>query len=154
MIRVLFICHGNICRSTLCQSVFQNMVNELGLAEKFYIDSFATSTEEIGNPPHHGTVGKLKEKNIPLIPHRAKQITYKDYENADYVIGMDSWNMRNLERMLKGDPERKLHKLLEFAGSDRDIADPWYTDNFDVTYDDVEEGCKGLLSYLKRIGEI
>ncbi len=148
MIKVLFICHGNICRSTMAQSVFQHMVNERGIADEFVIDSFATSTEEIGNPPHRGTVSKLREVGIPLVPHRAKQITYRDYAGADYVIGMDEWNMRNLSRMLKGDPERKLHKLLEFSGSCRDIADPWYTGNFDETYEDITEGCEALLEYL------
>ena len=154
MLRVAFCCHGNICRSTLAESVFTYKVKELGLEDQFVIDSFATSTEEIGNPPHRGTVNKLKEMGIPLVPHRAKQITMKDYREFDYIIGMDSWNMRNLNRMLKGDPDGKVYKLLAFAGSDRDIADPWYTGNFDATYDDVEEGCEGLLRYLREKGEI
>ena len=148
MIKVLFCCHGNICRSTMAQFVFQDMVNKLNLTDQFIIDSRATSTEEIGNPPHRGTVNKLKEVGIPLIPHRAKQITLKDYEEFDYIIGMDEWNMRNLNRMLNGDPEGKVYKFLTFAGSDRDIADPWYTGNFDATYNDVVEGCQGLLEFL------
>ena len=118
------------------------------------IDSCATSTEEIGNPPHRGTVRKLKEMNIPLVPHRAKQITWSDYQKFDYIIGMDTWNIRNLNRMLKGDPEGKVYKLLSFAGSERDIADPWYTGDFDETYDDVIEGCEGLLQYLYENGQI
>ncbi len=150
MIKIYFCCHGNICRSTMCQSVFQHMIDTLGLSDQFEIDSFATSTEEIGNPPHRGTVNKLREVGIPLLPHRAKQITWSDYVRADYVIGMDTWNMRNLQRMLKGDPDGKVYKLLNFAGSDRDIADPWYTGNFDETYDDVIEGCEGLLKYLRK----
>ena len=154
MIRVLMCCHGNICRSTMSQFVLQDMVNKLGLAEFFSIDSRATSTEEIGNPPHRGTVKKMQEVGIPVIPHRAKQITWKDYNDYDYIIGMDEWNMRNLNRMLKGDPEGKIYKFLTFAGSDRDIADPWYTGNFDVTYDDVVEGCKGFLEYLKKNGKM
>ena len=154
MIRVAFCCHGNICRSTLAESVFTYRVKELGLGDQFVIDSFATSTEEIGNPPHRGTVNKLREVGIPLVPHRAKQITIRDYDSFDYIIGMDSWNMRNLNRMLKGDPKGKIYKFLTFAGSDRDIADPWYTGNFDVTYDDIIEGCEGFLSYLKNNGEI
>ena len=149
MIKVLFICHGNICRSTMAQFVFQDMVNKQGLTNEFHIDSRATSTEEIGNPPHRGTVKKLKEVGIPILPHRATQITWSDYNNFDYIIGMDEWNMRNLYRILKGDPERKVYKLLTFAGSDRDIADPWYTGNFDRTYDDVVEGCKCLLTHLR-----
>lgn len=154
MIRVLMCCHGNICRSTMSQFVLQDMVNKLGVAELFSIDSRATSTEEIGNPPHRGTVRKMQEVGIPVIPHRATQITWNDYNNCDYIIGMDTANMRNLNRMLKGDPEGKLYKLLSFAGSDRDIADPWYTGNFDITYDDVVEGCKGFLEYLKENGEM
>lgn len=154
MIKVLFCCHGNICRSTMSQFVLQDMVNKLGIAELFNISSRATSTEEIGNPPHRGTVRKMQEVGIPVIPHRATQITWSDYNSFDYIIGMDTWNMKNLSRMLKGDPEGKLYKFLTFAGSDRDIADPWYTGNFDVTYEDVVEGCKGFLEYLKENGEI
>ncbi|MBR5272878.1 MAG: low molecular weight phosphotyrosine protein phosphatase [Clostridia bacterium] len=154
MVRVAFCCHGNICRSTLAQSVFTHKVREAGLENQFVIDSFATSTEEIGNPPHYGTVRKLQQVGIPVIPHRAKQITWSDYAKFDYIIGMDEWNMKNLNRMLKGDPDGKVYKFLTFAGSGRDIADPWYTGNFDVTYDDVVEGCDGFLNYLKNNGEI
>lgn len=114
------------------------------------IDSFATSREEIGNSPHRGTVNKLREMGIPLVPHRAKQISLEDYNKFDYIIGMDSYNMRNLNRMLNGDPDGKLYKFLTFAGSDRDIADPWYTGDFDETYRDVTEGCEAFLEYLKK----
>lgn len=154
MIKILFVCHGNICRSPMCQFVLQDMINKLGLAEQFHIDSRATSTEEAGNPPHRGTVRKMQEMGIPVLPHRATQITWSDYCNADYIIGMDTWNMRNLNRMLKGDPEGKLYKMLTFAGTDRDIADPWYTGNFDETYEDVVEGCEGFLEFLKVRGRI
>lgn len=152
MIKVLFVCHGNICRSTMSQFVFQHMVQRHGLSDLFVIDSRATSTEEIGNPPHIGTVKKMQEVGIPVIPHRATQITWRDYEEYDYIIGMDSWNMRNLDRMLKGDPDGKVFKFLIFAGSGRDIADPWYTGDFDATYNDVVEGCEGFLAYLKDNG--
>ena len=154
MISVLFVCHGNICRSTLSESVFTYKVKSMGLADQFIIDSFATSREEIGNPPHRGTVNKLREVGIPLVPHRAKQITLADYDKADYIIGMDTANIRNLNRMLKGDPEGKIYKLLSFTGSGRDIADPWYTGDFDKTYDDVLEGCECFLEYLYEKGEI
>ena len=150
MISVLFVCHGNICRSTMAESVFTHKVKTLGLSDQFLIDCFATSTEEIGNPPHRGTVNKLREVGIPLVPHRAKQITWADYEKSDYIIGMDSANIRNIKRIAGGDPEGKVHKLLEFAGSDRDIADPWYTGNFDETYRDVVEGCEALFKKLQR----
>ena len=126
----------------------------LGLSDQFLIDSFATSTEEIGNPPHRGTVNKLREVGIPLVPHRAKQITWADYNKFDYIIGMDTANIRNLNRVLRNDPEDKIYKFLTFSGSGRDIADPWYTGNFDETYEDVLEGCEGFLKYLKEHGEI
>ena len=154
MVRVLFCCHGNICRSTMSQFVLQDMVNKLGLSDAFHIDSRATSTEEIGNPPHRGTVWKMQEVGIPVLPHRATQITWSDYNSFDYIIGMDTWNIKNLNRMLKGDPDKKIYKFLTFAGSDRDIADPWYTGNFDVTYEDVVEGCEGFLEHLKEHEEI
>lgn len=150
MINVLFCCHGNICRSTMSQYVLQDMVNKLGVAELFTIDSRATSTEEIGKPPHRGTVRKMQEVGIPVLPHRATQITWNDYKSFDYIIGMDAQNMRNLNRMLKGDPEGKIYKFLTFADSDSDIADPWYTGDFDATYNDVVEGCEGFIEYLKE----
>ena len=149
-IKVLMCCHGNICRSTLSESVFTHMVKTAGLQNQFIIDSFATSREEIGNPPHYGTVNKLREVGIPLVPHRAKQITLADYDKFDFIIAMDTANIRNLNRMLNNDPEGKIYKLLSFAGSDADIADPWYTGDFDATYDDVTRGCKGLLEYIKK----
>lgn len=148
MIRVAFVCWGNICRSTLSESLFTFMVKKQGLEDQFIIDSFATSTEEIGNPPHRGTVNKLREEGIPVVPHRAKQITLADYDKFDYIIGMDDINIKYLNRMLGNDPEGKIYKLLSFAGSDRNIADPWYTGNFDATFDDVYAGCTGLLKHL------
>ena len=154
MIRILFVCHGNICRSPMAQFVFQDMVNKRGLADQFTIDSMATSTEELGNSPHPGTVRKMNELNIPMKAHRARQIRFSDYGDYDYIIGMDTWNMRNLHRMLKGDPDGKVYKFLTFGSDGRDIADPWYTGNFDETYEDVVEGCEGLLTYLLENGLI
>ncbi len=144
MKKILFICHGNICRSTMAQSVFAHMAQGRG----FLIDSAATSREEIGAPPHPGTVRKLREMGIPVIPHRARQITAADYREFDCILAMDSQNVRNLHRLLGGDPAGKIHKLLSFAGQDRDIADPWYTGNFDETYEDVTLGCQALLQHL------
>lgn len=147
-IKVLFICHGNICRSTMAESVFTHLINQRGLSDHFVVASAATSREEIGNPPHHGTVQKLREVGIPVVPHRAVQMMCADYENYDYLIGMDDWNIRNMQRIAGGDPGHKIYKLLEFAGSVRDIADPWYTGNFDETYEDIMEGCEALLKQL------
>ena len=154
MIKILFVCHGNICRSTMGQSVFTYMVKERGLEKEFYIDSAATSTEEIGNRPHYGTVSKLKAEGIPLVPHRARQMTRRDYDEFDYIIGMDSANIRNMGRIAGGDPEGKFYKMLEFAGSSADVADPWYTDNFDATYRDITMGLEGFFRFLKERGEI
>lgn len=154
MIRVAFVCWGNICRSTLSESVFTYKVKELGLEELFTIDSFATSREEIGNPPHRGTVNKLREVGIPLVPHRAKQISLEDYDKFDYIIGMDEVNIKYLNRILKNDPDGKIYKFFSFSGSGRDIADPWYTGDFDETYKDVIEGCEGFLKYLTKNGEL
>jgi len=150
MIKILFVCHGNICRSTMAESVMTYMVNQRGLKDHFSISSAATSREEIGNPPHHGTVNKLRQLGIPLVPHQAVQMTKNDYEKYDYLIGMDDWNIRNMQRIAGGDPEHKIFKLLEFAGSTRDIADPWYTGNFDATYNDIEEGCSALLEKISK----
>ena len=149
-IKVLFICHGNICRSTMAQSVFADMVKKLHRENEFEIDSAATSTEEIGNTPHYGTVNKLRQVGIPLVPHRARQMTRGDYEYYDYLIGMDTYNIRNMQRIAGGDPDGKIYSLLSFAGSDRSIADPWYTDNFDETYRDVVEGLNAFLKYLDK----
>ena len=148
MIKVLFICHGNICRSTMAESVFTHMVRGRGIEDMFEINSAATSREEIGNTPHYGTVGKLRQVGIPLVPHRAKQMTKEDYQYYDYLIGMDSANIRNMNRIAGGDPEEKIYKLLTFAGSSRDVADPWYTGDFDATYRDVLEGLEGFLDTI------
>ena len=150
MIKILFICHGNICRSTMAQFVFQHMVNDQGLKDKFHIDSAATSREEIGNPPHYGTVNKLRQEGIPVLKHRAIQMTKQDYKEYDYIIGMDAWNLRNMNRITGGDPDGKIHQLLDYSKHPRDIADPWYTVNFDNTYRDVVEGCEAFLEYLKQ----
>ena len=150
MIKVLFVCHGNICRSTMAQCMFQDMVNKKGLKDKFFIDSAATSREEIGNGPHYGTVQKLREAGIPVIPHRARQMTRSDYADYDYLIGMDSYNVSNMSRIAGGDPDKKIYQMLEFAGLNRSIADPWYTDNFDETYDDLVIGLNGFWKYISE----
>lgn len=154
MIKVLFVCHGNICRSPMAEFVLKDMVKKQGLSEQFYIASAATSTEEIGNPVHHGTRNKLAEFGISTKGKYAVQMTKKDYGKYDYLIGMDGWNIRNMMRIIKKDSAHKVYKLLEFANSNRDIADPWYTGNFDVTYNDIVEGCEAFLSYLREEGKI
>ncbi|MGN0456608.1 MAG: low molecular weight protein-tyrosine-phosphatase [Acutalibacteraceae bacterium] len=151
MTKIMFVCHGNICRSPMAQFVMQDMVDKAGLHDEFYISSAATSTEEIGNPVHPGTRRKLNENGISCEGKRAVQIKTADYERYDYIIVMDSLNMRNLRRIIKNDDKQKIHKLLDFTPGGGDIADPWYTGNFDVTYSDIVRGCRGLLEHMKRV---
>ena len=148
MLKILFICHGNICRSTMAESVMTHLVKQNHLEDLFQISSAATSREEIGEPPHYGTVNKLRQVGIPVIPHRAVQMTKADYQKYDYLIGMDTANIRNMNRIAGGDPEGKIYKLLAFAGSGRDVEDPWYTGDFDATYRDVLAGCEGFFEYI------
>ena len=148
MIKILFVCHGNICRSTMAQSVMTHLVKEAHVEHLFEIESAATSREEIGNSPHYGTVNELKYRGIPVVPHRAVQMTKADYAYYDYLIGMDTANIRNMNRIAEGDPEGKIYKLLSFAGEGGDVADPWYTGDFATTYRDVLRGCQALLKVL------
>ena len=154
MISILFVCHGNICRSPMAEFLLKHMVKEKGMAGQFQIDSAATSTEEIGNPVHYGTRRKLAQYGISVAGKTAVRMQKRDYDFYDYLIGMDDANIRNMCRIAGGDPDRKICKLLEFAGSTRDIADPWYTGNFDETYDDILEGCEAFLEELQRDGVI
>ena len=150
MIRVLFICHGNICRSPMAEFVFKNMVKELGISDKFYISSAATSFEEIGNPVHKGTAKILDRLGISYKEKRAVHLEKSDYKEYDYLICMDSANVRNTLRIVGEDKDKKIHKLLEFKGSSDDVADPWYTRDFEKTYNDVLSGCKGFLKHIEE----
>ena len=150
MIKIMFVCHGNICRSPMAEMVFKDMVRKAHLEHRFLINSTATSREEIGNGVHHGTRRKLAEEGIPCEPHRAVQMTRTDYKEYDYLIGMDHWNLQNILRSVGSDPEGKVHLLLDFTDEPGDIADPWYTGNFDLTYKDVTKGCKALLDKFKN----
>lgn len=161
MIKILFVCLGNICRSPMAEYVFKNIVKEKGLEDNFYIDSAATSSEEEGNGIHYGTRRKLEEQNIPYGNHHSRKITKSDYEKYDYIIGMEDSNITNIKRIVGKDKEEKIYKLLDFADSEnkkntisRDIADPWYTGNFDKTYEDILEGCEALLNYCIEMHNI
>lgn len=147
MTKILFICHGNICRSTMAESVMTYLVNLSNLGD-VEIDSAATSREEIGNPPHPGTKAKLREMNIPCIPHRARQVTREDIEKFDLIICMDEALLQRMGRMFG--KNEKFVMLLDSKSRPLDIADPWYTGDFDRTFDDVWEGCNTLLDTLER----
>lgn len=148
MQRILFICHGNICRSTMAQFVFAELVRRAGREREFVIDSAATSTEEIGNPPHHGTVAKLHEVGIPVLSHRARQVRRVEYDDWDYIVYMDAENARGLGRIFGSDPAGKISRLLDWTDHPSDVADPWYTGNFDATYHDILAGCTAMLEQL------
>ena len=150
MIKILFVCHGNICRSPMAEFVMKDLVKKAGLSDEFYIASAATSTEEIGNGVHYGTRKKLAEFGISVDGKYAVQLKKSDYAKYDYIIGMDSYNLRNMKRMLPNDTENKIHLLLDWSDNPRDIADPWYTGDFDVTYNDVLEGYTALLKEIKK----
>ena len=150
MINILTVCHGNICRSPMCEFILKDMIAKEGLSDRIYVESAATSREEIGNDMYPPARRKLTQEGVPFERRHARQITPSDYDSFDYIILMEQYNIRNALRIFRDDPDNKLHLLLEYAGSDRDIADPWYTGNFDRTYDDLVEGCTALLAHIKE----
>lgn len=151
MTRILFICHGNICRSPMAELVMKDLVKKAGLESQFHIESAATSTEEIGNPVYPPARRKLAEHGISSDGHAARQLRNEDYDRFDLLIGMDKANLRNMHRICGGDFDSKLHLLMEYAGSpDAEVADPWYTRDFEATWQDVLAGCQGLLNYLRK----
>ena len=149
MTSILFVCLGNICRSPMAEFVFRDLVQKRGLGDRFHIASAATSAEELGNPVHPGTRRRLAREGISTAGKTAVQLTLRDYGRYDLLIGMEQRNLSAMLRILGGDPQGKVRRLLDFTGSPRDISDPWYTGDFDRTYDDVWEGCLGLLEYLE-----
>ena len=150
MIKLLFVCHGNICRSPMAEFVMKDMVNKAGLADQFEIASAATSTEEIGNGVYPPARRKLAEHGLRCDGKRARQMTRAYYQKYDLLIGMDNWNIRNMMRICGGDREGKIRMLLDYTGHSRSVADPWYTGDFDETWDDVNEGCRALLKALTK----
>lgn len=150
MIKVLFVCHGNICRSPMAEFVFKDMVKKQGLSDQFIIASAATSTEEIGNPVHPGTRKILNTHGISSDGKRAIQMTKMDYKNYDYIVAMDQRNIINMNRIIGQDSLHKIKRLLDYANQSRDIADPWYTGDFEQTYEDVYQGCVALLDYILK----
>ncbi len=148
MIKILFICHGNICRSPMAEFVMKKMVEEAGVSHLFEIASAATSTEEIGNPVYPPARRKLAEHGIGCEGKTARQITRGDYRHYDHIIAMDRNNLRNLRRVIGEDIDGKISLMMDYTDRPGDVADPWYTEDFDATWRDVEEGCHGLLRQL------
>ena len=150
MHRVLFVCHGNICRSPMAEFVMKDLVRKAGLEDEFSIASAATSTEEIGNPVYPPARRKLAEHGIGCAGKTARQLRREDYDRYDLLIGMDGTNLRNMRRICGGDPAGKLSLLLDWTGRPGDVADPWYTGDFEATWRDVAAGCAALLAYLSK----
>lgn len=151
MYRILFVCHGNICRSPMAEFIFNDLMRKRGISD-VVAESAATSTEEIGNGVHYGTGGILRRLGIDYSRKRARQMTRSDCDKFDLLVGMDSANIRNMHRFSTPKSEEKIHRLLDFSDSPRDISDPWYTGDFERTYRDVVEGCEGLIKWLRENG--
>ena len=150
MKKILFVCLGNICRSPMAEFIFRDLTKKQGLEKKYSVSSAGTSSEEAGNNMHYGAEDKLNEKEIPYSKHKARQLRREDYNEYDYIIGMESYNIRNILRIVGDDKKNKVYRLLDFTNNPRDIADPWYTGNFEITYNDIVEGCKEFLKYLEK----
>ena len=150
MKKILFVCHGNICRSTMAEFVMKELVRQSRLENEFKIESKACRTDELGSDTHPGTKAALRAHNIPFTRRKARQIQRQDYEEYDFIIAMDDENMRDLMRLTHDDPQHKCQLLLSFAGENREVADPWYTGNFEATYQDVDRGCRSLLAHLEE----
>ena len=149
-VKILFVCHGNICRSPMAEFVMKDMVRKAGLEDRFEIASAATSAEELGNPVYPPARERLRRAGISCAGKTARRMTRADYDAFDLLVGMDRQNLRNMLRIVGGDPEGKIRLLLSFAGRDREVADPWYTGDFDATFDDVTVGCAALLEEIKK----
>ncbi|MBE5762559.1 MAG: low molecular weight phosphotyrosine protein phosphatase [Clostridiales bacterium] len=150
MIKILFVCHGNICRSPMGQMIFADMVKKRGVESAFVIDSAATSTEEIGNGIYPPARQMLLSKGVPLIEHRAVQVRKEDYGKFDLFIAMDRWNVSNMKRIFGGDPDNKIHLMMEYAGQLKEVDDPWFSGDFLTTYEDLTLACQKLLDKLMK----
>lgn len=148
MTHILFVCHGNICRSPMAEFIMKDLIRKAGCEKEITVDSVAATTEEIGNDMYPPAKRMLTKKGIPFSPRRARLITKEDYERADYIVCMDEENLYDLSRLTRGDPEKKVSLLLSWAGRRGEVADPWYTGDFEETYDDLVEGCRALLKVV------
>ena len=147
-ISIMFVCHGNICRSPMAEYVMKDIVKKRSIEDMFNIESSAVSSEELGNPVHYGTRRKLSQMGIFCGDHHAVKLKKEDYAKYDYILVMDERNLSRIDYIIHGDPDKKVKRLLDFSDNPRDIADPWYTGNFDETFDDILEGCEALLSHI------
>lgn len=154
MIRVLFICHGNICRSPMAEFIFKDMVEKQGISHKFHIESAATSTEEIGNGVYPPARRELARHGLSCAGHAARQVRSRDYQAFDYLLCAEQYNIRNLRWIISKDPQHKIMRLLDFSSRPRDIDDPWYSGNFTTAYSDIVEGCECFLHYLQESGQV
>lgn len=150
MIKIMFVCHGNICRSPMAEFVMKEYARQAGLADEVHIESTAMHRDELGSDIHWGTEEILDRYHIPHSPRAARLVTKADYETFDYLIGMDRYNMSDMRRLFHNDPAQKCSLLMDWVGTPRDVADPWYTGDFDATYSDVDAGCLAILEHLKR----
>ena len=148
MVKLLFVCHGNICRSPMAEFMMKDLVRKAGREKEFRIASAATSSEELGNPVYHPARRMLHKHGIDCAGKTARRMSRADYDAYDLLIGMDYANLRNMERICGGDPEGKIRLLLDFAGRHEEVADPWYTGDFQAAWDDIAEGCTALLDAL------
>ncbi len=154
MIKILFICHGNICRSPMAEYIFKDIAAQRGLSDSFHIESAAISYEEQGNPIYPPARRILAEHGITGIRHQARRIERADYKRFDYLIAMEQYHLRNMDRILGGDPDGKFYRMLDFTDHPGNIDDPWYTDDFETAYEQIYEGCEGLMRHLKKEGSI
>ena len=150
MVKILFVCHGNICRSPMAEFVMKDLVRKAGLEWKYEIASAATSSEELGNPVYPPARRKMAEHGLNCAGKTARRMTREDYENYDLLVGMDRMNYRNMLRICGEDPEHKIHLLMDYTSRPGEVADPWYTGDFEETWQDVSEGCRGLLGKLEE----
>lgn len=150
MIRICFVCLGNICRSPMAEFIMKKLVSDYGIASNFFIESRGCSNEELGNSMHIGTTRQLDSHHIPYTTRTAQQLQKKDYEQFDYFIGMDQFNIQYMRSLFQGDPKNKVYRLLDFTPNKKDVLDPWYTNNFDETYQEIMLGCQYLVQFLSQ----